>query len=85
MVWAAVPLKPLNPPLNANQFATLQSSRQEKREKFQKDDTWQRGACAFPSLCISFKVILTTSLEIRREVFYILESCLTAGSDTEQG
>ena len=68
---------PQSTPERINQFASLQSSRQEKREKFQKDDTWQRGACAFPSLCISFKVILTTSLGIRREVFYFLKSCLT--------
>ena len=64
---------PQSTPERINQFASLQSSRQEKREKFQKDDTWQRGACAFPSLCISFKVILTTSLEIRREVFFLLD------------
>jgi hypothetical protein len=50
----------------------LQSSRQEKREKFQKDDTSQRKTLQrFASLCISFKVILTTSLEIRREAFIL--------------
>ena len=37
------------------------------------------------SLCISIKVILTTSVGIRREVFYFLESCLITSGNTERG
>lgn len=34
------------------------------------------------SLRVSIRVILTTSLEIRREVFYFLDSCLTTSGNT---
>ena len=57
----------------------LQSSRHEKRSKFQDrrhlaEETRKR----FASLCVSIKAIRTASREIRREVFCILNSCLTA-------
>ena len=38
----------------------------------------QRSAKAFTSLRIPYKAILTASTETRREVFYILDPCLTA-------
>jgi len=57
-----------------SQFA-LQSSRRWKCESFKLDDTWQRtrnSACL--SLCFQ-QGNLTASIETRREVFYILDSC----------
>ena len=45
----------------------------------------EENATAFTSLRIPIKVILTTSQEIRREVFHAIDSCLTVSGDTERG
>ena len=59
----------LNPPLNANQFATLQSSRREKCEKFHDRRHLAEERMRVSSLRVSIRVILTTSLETRRTFF----------------
>ena len=64
-----------------NQFATLQSDRRQKREKFPMDDTGQGNAYAFPLFVFPLRHILTASVGIRREVFFLCRDCRAASRE----